>query len=98
LVDGHVLSRTPPVYFLAFFFAAAFFLAGAFLVAFFIELILPISNLAILKSQCDSYIESRNTNVKKKMRLSARRSCWFARRPNRDEVMRIRSRRTGVSV
>jgi len=32
-----------------FFFAGAFFFAAAFLVAFFIEVILPLSNLAILK-------------------------------------------------
>jgi len=50
-----------------FFFAGAFFFAAAFLVAFFIEVILLISNLRSKKSQCDSYIESCQENVKKKM-------------------------------
>ena len=73
-----------PGYF--FFFAAAFFLGAAFLVAFFIEVILRISKFAIRKSQCDSYIELLDANVKKKMHLSARDAfvrragalCWFS--------------------
>ena len=73
-----------PGYF--FFFAAAFFLGAAFLVAFFIEVILRLSKFAIRKSQCDSYIELLDANVKKKMHLSARDAfarragalCWFS--------------------
>jgi hypothetical protein len=54
-----------------FFLAGAFFLAAAFLVAFFIEVNLPYRILRFKKSQCDSYIELPDSNVKKKMRLSA---------------------------
>ena len=79
-----VSEEDAPGYF--FFFAAAFFLGAAFLVAFFIEVILRISKFAIRKSQCDSYIELLDANVKKKMHLSARDAfvrragalCWFS--------------------
>lgn len=54
-----------PNYF--FFFGAAFFFAGAFLVAFFIDFESPNSKFAILKSQRDSYIDSLQLNVKRKM-------------------------------
>jgi len=64
VLDLH-LREMQPTYF---FFLAGAFLAAAFLVAFFIELILLSKFGDLKKSQCDSYIDSPRTNVKKKMR------------------------------